>query len=351
MTIIILSAANLLIAKQINYDDSYKLSEPFESLSLIIAARNEEKNILSLLDILKQQNYDLKKVEIIVVDDHSEDNTLEMINQFDHGSLNIKPIKNDTNQQGKKYSLNIGIEKASNEFIIITDADCRPESNWLSDISCKLKNGNDLVFGTAPLKMKASGFSRYACFDNFRSQLLVFAAAKLGFPYSAAARSLAFRKSKFHSVGGFASHFQIKSGDDDLLLQSFKRNNYKIDALMTDESKVFSDAEKSLGRFLNQRSRHVSTSKFYDLQSQLFLTVWHGINFVSIASILIIPFYPLLSLLPVSKLLMDIFIVQSKQNIFDYKFSLVDIISYQLFYEILLPVIFIKSVFGKIEWK
>ena len=121
-------------------------------LSLIIAAKNEEKNINSLFDSLEQLNYPNENFEVIIIDDSSSDKTAELINPRISDKKNYTFIKADNKEfEGKKGALSIGIKNAKYNFIVITDADCKPKTNWLSDLAGGLDYGYDFVFGVAPI--------------------------------------------------------------------------------------------------------------------------------------------------------------------------------------------------------
>src|SRR3990170_282795 len=98
---------------------------PGQKISVVVAAKNEEKNIPVLIEALKNQNYDKNNYEVIMVDDSSTDKTFNLTNELASSSKNFTATKAETkNLPGKKGALAIGIEKANYDFILITDADC-----------------------------------------------------------------------------------------------------------------------------------------------------------------------------------------------------------------------------------
>ena len=118
-------------------------------LSVIVPARNEEKNIPFLLNALSQQTYPKGMFEIIVVDDFSEDNTAEIVKKFSLSNLIlIQPVVS-SELSSKKRAIEAGIKESKGELIIATDADCIPGKNWLEAIN-DFYATNDAAFIAAP---------------------------------------------------------------------------------------------------------------------------------------------------------------------------------------------------------
>jgi len=103
-----------------------KLHRPVP-VSVIVAVRNEEENIKTLLESIGRQDYPRHLVEVILVNDHSSDNTLEVLKEYTW----VKVISLE-NKFGKKEAIKSGIENARNELIVTTDADCVLPVNWLA---------------------------------------------------------------------------------------------------------------------------------------------------------------------------------------------------------------------------
>ncbi len=226
---------------------SLTISTP--QLSLIIAAKNEENNIESLIDSLEQQNYPKENLEVIFVDDNSTDKTAEIIQSKISDKENYKLVTaNNKTISGKKGALAIGIDIAANNFIVITDADCKPEKYWLNTIAGKLDEGFDFVFGVAPIESGKTLVEKISAFENLRNTYLSISAVGLNIPYSAAARSFAFRKTSFKRVGGYGKTTETLSGDDDLLLREAVKNKMLIGTVI-DRMRLFFQPHQKI--FLN----------------------------------------------------------------------------------------------------
>ncbi len=235
---------------------------------------------------------------------------IQLIQSRISGKNNYRLIKADQKKlEGKKGALTIGIENAKNNFIVITDADCKPEINWFKAIASKLDEGFDFVFGVAPIKSGKSLVQKFSAFENLRNTYLTIAAVGLNIPYSAAARSFAFRKKSFEKIGGYSNTTETLSGDDDLLLREAVKNKMLIGTVIEPEAFVFSEAPKSFNEYFKQKKRHLQTSFHYLLKQKIFLGFWHLINLISLFSVLLIFISPVFALPFAVKLIYDLFMV------------------------------------------
>ncbi|MBO9572772.1 MAG: glycosyltransferase, partial [Chitinophagaceae bacterium] len=115
--------------------------------SVIVAVRNEERNIGKLLDCLVAQNY--PSYEIIIVDDHSTDNTVNIVKEYP----SVKIISLPENIYGKKNAIKEGIKNSTGELIITTDADCTMQPLWINTV-VSFHHFSDAKFIAAPVNMK-----------------------------------------------------------------------------------------------------------------------------------------------------------------------------------------------------
>lgn len=321
-------------------------------LSLIIAAKNEEKNINSLLDSLEQLNYPVENYEVIFIDDYSIDRTAELIQLRMKDKKNFVLINSENKEiDGKKGALSIGIKIAANNFIVITDADCKPESNWLNEIASSLDYGYDFVFGVAPIRAGKAIVEKLAAFENLRNTYLTIAAVGLNIPYSAAARSFAFRKTSFERIGGYSNTTETLSGDDDLLLREAVKKKMLIGTILEPDALVYSSAPKTFDEYFQQKKRHLQTSFHYLLKQKMFLGFWHLINLTSLLSIVPGIISPIFALPFTVKFIYDFFVVIKHQNKLGHNFKFYEIFYLQFLFEIFIVINFFNSLSGNHKWK
>jgi cellulose synthase/poly-beta-1,6-N-acetylglucosamine synthase-like glycosyltransferase len=349
--VFLLTAIN--IYKAFAYQIGKKSNITFkQKLSIVIAAKNEEKNINSLFDSLELLNYPNENYEVIIVDDNSTDKTAELIQTRVSDKNNFVLIIADEKKfEGKKGALSIGIENARNNFIVITDADCRPETNWLNAIAGGLDYGYDFVFGAAPIKKGSTLVEKLSAFENLRNTYLTIAAVGLNIPYSAAARSFAFRKTSFERIGSYSNTIETLSGDDDLLIREAIKNKMLIGTVIEPDAFVYSTAPKSFNEYFRQKKRHLQTSFHYLLKQKIFLGFWHLINLISLLSIVLGLISPILALPFAVKLFYDFFLVIRFQKHLGHSFRLYEIIYLQILFEVFVVINFFNSLSGNTKWK
>ena len=187
-------------------------------ISVIIPARNEEENIGKLLSSLEKQTYPKHLFEVIVVDDHSTDNTATVVNNYSFAKL-IK-LEFDNINSYKKKAIETGIAAASGELIVTTDADCIVQENWLKTIAA-FKEKTNAVFIAAPVVMECNStlLQTFQALDFLVLQGITAASVQKRIHNMCNGANLAYEKKVFFEVNGFAGIDHIASGDDMLLMQ------------------------------------------------------------------------------------------------------------------------------------
>ena len=321
------------------------------NISIVVAAKNETEIIPNLIAALLKQNFPKDNFEVIIVDDNSEDDTFLKAKSICTELENFRIIKTENKIfKAKKGALDLGIKLTKYPYILITDADCEPEVEWINSFASGFANKNDFLFGIAPYKRKNSLTNLVARFENLRASIIVFAFSKLGFPYSAAARSFGFSKEAFNKINGYENTNATLSGDDDLLLQEAIKFNFKIGMVTENNSFVFSNTKNNFTDFSNQKARHTSTSIYYSFKSKLLLAIWHLINLTSLFSILALPYGNIFLLPFFIKIIIDTFVLNNFQNNFGYKINPILFIFLQINYELNLIYFFLKGLKFPNRW-
>jgi cellulose synthase/poly-beta-1,6-N-acetylglucosamine synthase-like glycosyltransferase len=222
LTFIIVSAVYfmLILIYTIGWERTqYFLAEtplPRTKISVVIAARNEEKNIGACLSSITNQNYPKDLFEVIVVDDYSEDETVNIAAKFEN--CKVIKLQNDsesTLQSYKKFALTRGIESASGKLIVVADADCVAKNNWLTTVASFFEAQNaKMIIMPVRFENENSLLNTFQQMDL--SGLIGITAGSLfwNFPVMANGGNMAFEKKAFEAVRGFLGNENIPGGDD-----------------------------------------------------------------------------------------------------------------------------------------
>ncbi len=233
------------------------------SVSIVIAVRNEEKNILKLLQCLSSQTFQPK--EIIIVDDRSEDDTQKVIQDFlVENTMPLKILtmarKDNLTNSPKKAALTDGISMAHGDIIVLTDGDCHMKKSWLQSMIhpfCESK----IKFVSGPVAIESGEglFSKLQSLE-FCSLLGTGAAMlRLGYPLMCNGANIAFRKDTFQEVNGYAGVDKTATGDDVYLMQKiFLKYPESLLFNKSDTAIVKTHPSDSLSSLINQRTRWAS---------------------------------------------------------------------------------------------
>lgn len=240
--------------------------------SVIISARNEAQNLIKYLPSILEQDY--PTVEIIVIDDDSSDESLDILNHFKqkYPVLRIIEIKNKK-YPGKKYGLQEAINHASYEWLVFTDADCYPQSNqWLQGIAAKCNSSTDIVLGYSPYQLNNSYLNNFIRYEAFITAVLYGTFTLAGMPYMGVGRNMAYRKSKFMEKVDKEKFEKISFGDDDMAVNAMADSRNTAIQFDT-RARVISLPKSTFQDFIRQKTRHISASAYYHWIHQLFLGV------------------------------------------------------------------------------
>jgi cellulose synthase/poly-beta-1,6-N-acetylglucosamine synthase-like glycosyltransferase len=245
-------------------------SESFPGISIIVAAWNELENLNELLPILDNQDY--PDFEVIVVDDRSSDGTYDYLRTNEGGFKHVKFVYVKAlpdHFTAKKYALTIGIKKASKEFVLLTDADCRPASDqWAKQMASQIGEDKELVFGFSPYFKHPGFLNLFIRYETFQTALQYLSFSKVGVPFMGVGRNLLYRRETFWKANGFTSHMSLLSGDDDLLVNEIANSN-NTSICTNPDAFVWSEPKHTFKEWVTQKKRHLSVGKKYKLKNKV----------------------------------------------------------------------------------
>ena len=247
------------------------------AVSIIIAARNEGESIHRTIDALLAQDYNRALTEIIFIDDHSTDNTADVVRSYARRGVKLITLKEDRALNSyKKKAIQTAISQSTGKLIITTDADCRMGTAWLKTIVAYYEEKNyKMISSPVAYDEEKSFFERSQSLEFL--YLIGLGASTIGNnqPSTCNGANLAYEKEAFYAVGGFQGIDDLASGDDELLLHKIAaRYNNQIGFLKNREAIVYTHAKPTLGEFLQQRKRWASKSTRYKNKSIIVLGVF-----------------------------------------------------------------------------
>ena len=260
-------------------------------ISIIICAKNEEEHLKDNIAKILAQDYPV--FEVIVVNDQSSDNTANVLKELQkiHPQLVLVTIEPHINHQpGKKFALTLGIKTAKYEYLLLTDADCAPNSsNWVKQM-CRNFSSTDIVLGYGAYQKKKGFLNQLIRFDTFNVAQQYLSYALKGNTYMGVGRNLAYKKSLFFDNKGFANHMHISSGDDDLFIQEVATND-NVSIAINKEAHTISVVIDNWKDWTYQKRRHITTAPLYKMKFKILLSVYPYAQLLFWMSILLLFFF------------------------------------------------------------
>lgn len=238
-------------------------------ITIIIPARNEEQHIGRCLQSIIQQTYPVELFEVIVVDDHSTDNTAAIVQSFAKRNIHcifLRDFVTDNLNSYKKKAIEIAIAQSTGDLIVTTDADCFMGNNWLQTIASFYETYKP-AFIAAPVSINCNNrfLAIFQTLDFMTLQGITGASVYKKIHSMCNGANLAYEKTAFNEVGGFKGIDNIASGDDMLLMHKiYKRYPDRVMFLRSEEVIVQTQPVKSMREFFGQRIRWASKAGKYD---------------------------------------------------------------------------------------
>jgi len=246
--------------------------ENFPFISVVVAARNEEKNITHCIQSLLKQDYPIDKFEILIIDDFSTDQTAELIKKFEASETNLKYLSSTAKRHEKiivsykREAIQTGISASKGQYILLTDADCIVPPSWITTFSEQFIK-EDCVFIGGPVIIsdeKPNLLTSFQGLDMIGMMVITGAGYQSGNQLLANGANMGFSKQVFIELNGYAQFPNKASGDDMFLLHHFHQNHpNSIRFLKTLSAVVVTQPEYSIKSLLKQRIRWASKNNAY----------------------------------------------------------------------------------------
>lgn len=329
--------------------------------SIIIPFRNEAENIPNLLKSIAQINYPYNKFEIILVNDDSDDESVDRINNFkqNNSALNIEIIDNERKSNSpKKDAIEMAINHSKFEWIITTDADCILPKNWLRTFDNFIQRKKPkMIVAPVNFDQENTFLNKFQILDFLSLQGSTIAGFGIQKPFLCNGANLCYEKSSFKEIDGFSGNKNIASGDDIFMLEKMiKAYPDKVKYLKSSEAIVSTKAEKSFSNLLQQRIRWASkTSAYKNSFGKLTGIIVLIMNLYLIVLLLLALFgyitWQHIGLVFILKFNLDFLILYPTSLFFKQQKSLSSYVLSSILYPFFCVSVAVFSIFKKYNWK
>lgn len=249
-------------------------------VSVVVCAHDELENLRELIPQLLAQDH--PAFEVVIVNDRSNDSTFDFLLEETQKDPRLRMVDVKSTPErvnGKKYGITLGIKAAAHEWILLTDADCRPSGpRWIRSMSQHFVDGTQFVLGFSPYSRKRGFLNLFIRFETLLTAIQYFGFGWMKNPYMGVGRNLAYRKSLFLEQKGFNNFLHVTGGDDDLFVNMHARGrNTRLE--ISGDSQVESVPKTTWRSFFNQKIRHLSVGKRYRF-SHRFLLGLLGVSWI-----------------------------------------------------------------------
>jgi glycosyltransferase involved in cell wall biosynthesis len=250
---------------------------------VIIAVRNEQENIIPLLKDLARQSYPPHLTEVLVVDDYSEDATAALVQDFIPQAPYTLRYCSLAGQSGKKAAVTMGVGAATGELLAFTDGDCRVQPDWLAYLTYGYTSSRaKFISGPVSFAPTATYFAQLQLVEFAGLIGIGGSSIALGKPNMCNGANIAYPKTLFAEVAGFAGNEHVASGDDEFLLhKAHQLYPHAICFIKAPGATVYTTAKHNLTDFFTQRVRWASKWPSYRAQRvKLLALLVFGVNFL-----------------------------------------------------------------------
>lgn len=344
----------ILFRRGLDRADAYERNLNYQpTVSVIVAARNEEANISASIASLAELDYPSEKLEIIVVNDGSTDTTVEVVREWSQKNPRVKFVnaKPGTGElRGKANALAQGIEQSKGEILMFTDADCTAPKTWVRETVSYYTDGVGVVAGFTYLRT-ATAFQGIQGIDWFMLFGAAATTAAWNIPLTAVGNNLSVRRSAYDAVGGYRKLPFSVTEDYTLVQAIWQQTRQKIHYPLNVETLVESKPCPNWKTLFRQKQRWGVGGMDMVLRGLLIMSV-HTLMHLAVIIGLFMVTPSLLVGSIAAKVLADFYFLWKPINVFKKLFLIKYFLLFEIYYsiyELLLPLVTVLS--RKVVWK
>jgi glycosyltransferase involved in cell wall biosynthesis len=264
----------LVIFSRLIFHKSETIKVDPDPVSVIIASRDDARMLRKHLPLVMSQKG--VTYEVIVVDDCSLDDTVDVLREYSEKYSNFKTsklVESGDFEGGKKFAVTMGIKAAQYQNLVFIDADCYPASDeWLRIMAERLMF-KKVVLGYGPFKKEKGFLNKLIRFDTYKIAMQYLSYSLSGIPYMGVGRNMAYHSYLYFDAKGFTSHLNVVSGDDDLFVNEVS-NSKNTGIEINPDTHVYSLSKKTYAKWEFQKRRHLTTAPKYKFGHKVMLLLF-----------------------------------------------------------------------------
>lgn len=277
--VIIINCAYYLLFFTLSFSkrETTPLEEVNLPISVLVYVKNNASQILENLEAILQQDY--PNFEMVLINDDSSDNSLELLEEFqnkhDNFPIHISNVKgNETFWGSKKYALTLGIKRANYPNMLFTDGNCKPMSqNWIRHMASGFSSSNKIVLGYSNYKQEKGFLNLILRFDTMLNAIHYLSFAKAKMTYMGVGKNLAYTSDVYYDNRGFISHVKLPVGDDDLFVNEVA-NKYNTATIYHPDSFIEAEAISEWADWFNIKKNRAWSFRHYKLKHKVLLLTY-----------------------------------------------------------------------------
>ncbi len=247
-----------LLMLLITGEETFETPEEYPAISILVAARNEEHNILHCMESLHALDYPKDKTEIIIGNDLSTDSTKEIIEEYikDKPHFRCVSLTGDEfpNTKGKARVLAVLAALAKGKVLLITDADIFVNPHWAKGmVNALLSTKSGMVAGVTNIKAH-NFFTRFQQVDWLYFMGIFYTFSTIKRPISAVGNNMALLREAYEATGGYET-IPFSITEDYALFKAVRAKGYTSRQLMNSDTLLYSKPMDTMMGLLKQRKR------------------------------------------------------------------------------------------------
>lgn len=251
----------LIVAAGVRRVRTHPLPDELPTVSVVICARNEEEKLPRCLDAMLLVDYPRDRLEVILVDDESDDRTSEIMGDYARLDTAIRVLSTVDEPRllpAKQRPLNMGIRESTGEFILITDADISVRPGWVRSHLAAYGRNIGIVGATTRIDTSSGRlYDRLQCCELLTKHAVAMGCVGLGRPLSIMGNNISFRRVAYDQIGGLMGMNHSVVEDMAMMNAVVDETEYTLNWVASREGVVLSTPETDLATFINQRFRWI----------------------------------------------------------------------------------------------